>query len=109
MFLTLPISWRGTVAQYAGRLRRLHDGKREVRIYDYADLNVPILARMFDRRCHGYPLRPRRVRAAKLGQLLNEWIHRSVGFDYLSRVSRAFISSCIVERVCRTEKPDELA
>jgi superfamily II DNA or RNA helicase/very-short-patch-repair endonuclease len=54
LFLTLPVSWRGTVAQYAGRLHRLHDRKREVRVYDYADLNVPMLSRMFDRRCRGY-------------------------------------------------------
>jgi superfamily II DNA or RNA helicase len=54
LFLTLPVSWRGTIAQYAGRLHRIYDGKREVRIYDYADLNVPMLARMFDRRCRGY-------------------------------------------------------
>ncbi len=54
LFLTLPVSWRGTIAQYAGRLHRLHDRKREVRIYDYADLEVPLLARMFDRRCRGY-------------------------------------------------------
>ena len=54
LFLTLPVSWRGTVAQYAGRLHRLCEGKREVRIYDCADLNVPMLARMFDRRCRGY-------------------------------------------------------
>ncbi len=54
LFLTLPVSWRGTIAQYAGRLHRLHHRKREVRIYDYADLNVPMLARMFDRRCRGY-------------------------------------------------------
>jgi superfamily II DNA or RNA helicase/very-short-patch-repair endonuclease len=54
LFLTLPVSWKGTIAQYAGRLHRLHDRKREVRIYDYADLNVPMLARMFDRRCRGY-------------------------------------------------------
>jgi superfamily II DNA or RNA helicase/very-short-patch-repair endonuclease len=54
LFLTLPVSWRGTVAQYAGRLHRLHHGKRDVRVYDYADLNVPMLARMFDRRCRGY-------------------------------------------------------
>ena len=54
LFLTLPVSWRGTIAQYAGRLHRLHDRKREVRIYDYADLNVPMLATMFDRRCRGY-------------------------------------------------------
>jgi superfamily II DNA or RNA helicase/very-short-patch-repair endonuclease len=54
LFLTLPISWHGTIAQYVGRLHRLFDGKREVRVYDYADLNVPMLARMFDRRCRGY-------------------------------------------------------
>jgi superfamily II DNA or RNA helicase/very-short-patch-repair endonuclease len=54
LFLTLPISWHGTVAQYVGRLHRLYDRKREVRVYDYADLNVPMLSRMFDRRCRGY-------------------------------------------------------
>jgi very-short-patch-repair endonuclease len=42
------------VSSHADRLHRLHDRKREVRIYDYADLNVPMLARMFDRRCRGY-------------------------------------------------------
>jgi very-short-patch-repair endonuclease len=54
LLLTLPVSWRGTIAQYAGRLHRLYDSKREVRIYDYADVNAPMLARMFDRRCRGY-------------------------------------------------------
>lgn len=54
LFLALPVSWRGTLAQYAGRLHRLHEGKREVRVYDYADLNVLMLANMFDRRCRGY-------------------------------------------------------
>jgi len=54
LFLTLPVSWRGTIAQYAGRLHRLNDRKREVRVYDYADLDVPMLSKMFDRRCRGY-------------------------------------------------------
>ena len=54
LFLALPVSWRGTIAQYAGRLHRLHDGKVEVQVYDYADLDVPMLARMFERRCRGY-------------------------------------------------------
>lgn len=54
LLLTLPVSWRGTIAQYVGRLHRLHDDKTEVRVYDYADLNVPMLSRMFDRRCLGY-------------------------------------------------------
>jgi superfamily II DNA or RNA helicase/very-short-patch-repair endonuclease len=54
LFVTLPVSWHGTVAQYVGRLHRLHESKREVQVYDYADLNVPMLSRMFDRRCRGY-------------------------------------------------------
>lgn len=54
LFFAMPISWRGRIAQYAGRLHRIHAGKREVRICDYADLEVPMLARMFDRRCQGY-------------------------------------------------------
>jgi very-short-patch-repair endonuclease len=54
LFITLPVSWRGTIAQYVGRLHRLHGGKREVQVYDYADLDVPMLARMFERRCAGY-------------------------------------------------------
>ncbi len=54
LFLTMPVSWRGTIAQYVGRLHRLHDGKRVVQVYDYADLDVPMLSRMFDKRCAGY-------------------------------------------------------
>lgn len=54
LFLTLPISWRGTLAQYAGRLHRLHYNKKEVRIYDYTDLNVPLLEKMYKRRLRGY-------------------------------------------------------
>lgn len=54
LFLAMPISWRGTLAQYAGRLHRLHDSKREVIIYDYVDRRVPMLARMAARRRAGY-------------------------------------------------------
>ncbi|MEW6716677.1 MAG: DEAD/DEAH box helicase family protein [Chloroflexota bacterium] len=54
LFLTLPISWRGTLTQYAGRLHRLHYMKKEVRIYDYVDYEVPFLARMFEKRRRGY-------------------------------------------------------
>jgi len=54
LFLALPVSWKGTLIQYAGRLHRLHPDKTEVHIYDYVDRNVPILARMFDKRLRGY-------------------------------------------------------
>ena len=54
LFLTLPISWKGRLTQYAGRLHRRHAGKREVMIFDYADTNVVMFARMFNKRCAGY-------------------------------------------------------
>ncbi|MCC6187704.1 MAG: DEAD/DEAH box helicase [Anaerolineales bacterium] len=54
LFLALPISWRGTLTQYAGRLHRLNAAKREVIIYDYVDFDVPMLAKMYSRRRTGY-------------------------------------------------------
>lgn len=54
LFLALPVAWKGTLVQYAGRLHRLHPGKREVRIYDYVDRDVPVLLRMFEKRPRGY-------------------------------------------------------
>jgi superfamily II DNA or RNA helicase len=50
----MPIAWKGTLAQYAGRLHRLNDAKREVIIFDYADMRVPVLARMAAKRSGGY-------------------------------------------------------
>jgi len=54
LFLALPISWRGTLQQYAGRLHRRHADKKVVQIYDYVDTEVPVLMRMYQRRLRGY-------------------------------------------------------
>ena len=54
LFLAMPISWKGTLQQYVGRLHRLHDGKKVVEVYDYVDSDVPMLARMYGRRMKGY-------------------------------------------------------
>jgi superfamily II DNA or RNA helicase len=54
LFLTLPVSWRGTLAQYAGRLHRLRAAKHEVLIYDYVDADEPMLAKMAAKRAVGY-------------------------------------------------------
>jgi superfamily II DNA or RNA helicase len=54
LFLAMPISWKGTLQQYVGRLHRLHDGKQFVQVYDYVDNYVPMLARMYERRLKGY-------------------------------------------------------
>lgn len=54
LFLTMPISGRGVVVQYAGRLNRPHPGKSKLLIYDYADTNVPMLGGMHRRRLAAY-------------------------------------------------------
>jgi superfamily II DNA or RNA helicase len=54
LFLAMPISWKGTLQQYAGRLHRLFDKKREVRIYDYVDIHVRTLEKMYQKRLAGY-------------------------------------------------------
>ena len=54
LFLTMPISWKGTLQQYAGRLHRLYRTKKEVRIYDYVDVQIGMLERMYQRRLNGY-------------------------------------------------------
>jgi len=54
LFLAMPVSWKGTLIQYSGRLHRLHPNKTEVRIYDYVDREVPMLMRMFEKRLATY-------------------------------------------------------
>ena len=54
LLLAMPISWKGTLAQYAGRLHRNYEGKHEVRIYDYVDIRIPMLERMYHKRLKGY-------------------------------------------------------
>ena len=54
LFLALPISWKGLVAQYAGRLHRENEGKKDVRIYDYIDIHEPVCESMYRKRLKGY-------------------------------------------------------
>ena len=54
LLLAMPIAWKGTVIQYAGRLHRAHPGKRDVLIYDYVDNELSVLRRMFAKRLRTY-------------------------------------------------------
>ena len=54
LFLALPIAWKGKVAQYTGRLHRNYSGKTEVQVYDYVDIHVPMLEKMYQKRMKGY-------------------------------------------------------
>ena len=47
LFLAMPIAWKGTLAQYAGRIHRESEGKTQVTIHDYVDCALPMLQRMF--------------------------------------------------------------
>ena len=50
----MPIAWKGKVAQYAGRLHRNYEGKTEVQVYDYVDIHIPVLERMYQKRVKSY-------------------------------------------------------
>jgi superfamily II DNA or RNA helicase len=54
LVLAMPVSWKGTLQQYAGRLHREHASKTDVRIIDFVDAGHPALMRMWDRRQRGY-------------------------------------------------------
>jgi len=54
LLLAMPIAWKGTVLQYAGRLHRAHPDKRDIRVYDYVDADVPVLRRMYAKRLRAY-------------------------------------------------------
>lgn len=54
LFLAMPVSWKGVLAQYVGRLHRPNPAKREVLVYDYVDYAVPMLKRMSEKRLRGY-------------------------------------------------------
>ncbi len=54
LLLAMPVAWKGTIVQYAGRLHRAHPGKRDALVYDYVDAELPVLRRMFAKRLKAY-------------------------------------------------------
>ncbi len=66
LFLAMPISWKGTLQQYAGRLHRLFKTKKEVRIYDYVDIQIKMLENMYQRRLNSYALMGYKARAEEV-------------------------------------------
>jgi len=54
LFLVHPISWRGTLQQYVSRLHQTHQNKKEVQVYDYVEIQVPMLMNMYKKRIKGY-------------------------------------------------------
>jgi len=65
LFLTMPISWKGSLTQYAGRIHRQSEGKLDTVIYDYVDTELPMLKRMFDKRNKSYKIMGYEIRSSK--------------------------------------------
>jgi len=77
LVLAMPISWKGTLQQYAGRLHRDHIDKADIRIVDFVDTGHPALLRMWEKRQRGYRAMGYRIseasgHAAEAGQLVLE-------------------------------------
>ena len=66
LVLAMPVSWKGTLQQYAGRLHREHASKTGVQIIDFVDAGHPALLRMWDKRQRGYRAMGYRI-AAEVG------------------------------------------
>lgn len=77
LFLAMPISWKGTLQQYAGRLHRLFEDKHEVRVYDYVDIHVKMLEKMYSKRLSGYASIGYSTKAESLDESVNIIFNKS--------------------------------
>ena len=107
LFLTMPISWEGILAQYAGRLHRLYDGKTEVRVYDYIDDQAVMLERMYNKRLRSYASLGYQV----CGERSDTYLSRDVIYDqktfiepFLQDIRKARHSVVIVSPYIKTSR-----
>ncbi len=104
LFLAMPISWRGTLQQYAGRLHRLFQNKKEVQIYDYVDIHVRALEKMYQKRLAGYAAIGYRAKGESLAAAPADIIFDNTNFlpvyhnDLMNAVREVVIVSPFVTR-----------
>ncbi|HQB35889.1 MAG TPA: phospholipase D-like domain-containing protein [Syntrophorhabdus sp.] len=103
LFLAMPISWKGTLQQYAGRLHRLYENKKEVRIYDYVDIHVRMLEKMYCKRLSGYASIGYSTRAEDIGDSVDIIFNKSTFIpvyinDMTSALSEVLIVSPFVTK-----------
>lgn len=97
LFLAMPISWKGTLQQYAGRLHRLYENKKEVWIYDYVDIHVRMLERMYCKRLSGYASIGYSTRAEDIGDSADIIFNKSTFMPvYINDMTNAFREILIV-------------
>ncbi len=100
LFLCMPIAWKGTLAQYAGRLHRNYEGKQDVQVWDYVDMNIPVLERMYHKRLKGYADLGYRVQnysgSEETGMIYNNADYKKVFQNDLSSFRHEAVISCPV-------------
>jgi hypothetical protein len=54
LIMATPVSFKGVVEQYTGRLNRDYEGKENVIVYDYVDSHIPMFDNMYAKRLKAY-------------------------------------------------------
>ena len=104
LFLAMPISWKGTLQQYTGRLDRLYKGKKEVQVYDYVDIHVRMLEKMYNKRLIGYASLGFKTKSGAIQSESSNFIYNKDSFlpvyknDILNAEEEIFIVSPYVSR-----------
>lgn len=115
LLIATPISWDGSITQQAGRLHRSHEGKRQVEIFDYVDLSIPMLARMYQKRLKTYAKLGYEVYAAKdasqaEANILIDSSHflETLNKDIVNATKNVFIAAPYASSACLTKLKDSL-
>lgn len=115
LLIATPISWDGSITQQAGRLHRSHEGKRQVEIFDYVDLSIPMLARMYQKRLKTYAKLGYEAYAAKdasqaEANILIDSSHflETLNKDIVNATKNVFIAAPYASSACLTKLKDSL-
>jgi len=91
LIIAMPVSFRGKLIQYAGRLHRPSPGKTDVLIYDYLDGSSALTVSMFKKRLTAYrkmdyviesPSGSRASRMSKMqNSLFSEYLSKSLNIN----------------------------
>ncbi len=104
LFLAMPISWKGTLQQYVGRLHRLYSSKKEVQVFDYVDIHVRMLEKMYNKRLNGYASLGYKTKSNAIPSESSNFIYDKDSFlpvynnDILNAEEEIFIVSPFVSR-----------
>lgn len=115
LLIATPISWDGSITQQVGRLHRSHEGKRRVEIFDYVDLSIPMLARMYQKRLKTYAKLGYEVYAAEDASqaeanilIDSSYFLEALNKDIVNATKNVFIAAPYASSACLTKLKDSL-